>query len=211
MLISSSDGFCSCLVFASGELGTQYQTHLPPQRPLPAQISTAASPHGSTPSQTPTQPNVPHIPRPPSAQSQQSPYMANHPASPARSMSISSVTTQELFASMGDQSAETRAANSQTPQISSVPSITAASPLGPSAGGLPMFTPPQTPGNSMVGAIGPPTGLPASVAAATSAPQKREADASSVTAQPQEKKRRIQPTLISGGDKNDTVQPGSNG
>ncbi|KAG8631781.1 hypothetical protein KVT40_000921 [Elsinoe batatas] len=195
LLISSSDGFCSCLTFAPGELGTVH--HLPATtRQIPSQIMTAASPGagGTTPSQTPTQATAPPLPRPASSQSQpagQSPFVPAHPASPARSMSISSVTTQELTQSFADHS-DSRAANSLTPQISSMPTNVAAA--GSSAGGLPMFTPPQTPGSSMVAS----TRVP-SAAVGT----KRESE---IAASGQEKRRRIAPTLIS-GDENAKVPP----
>ncbi|KAF4552993.1 WD domain-containing protein 23 [Elsinoe fawcettii] len=199
LLITSSDGFCSCLTFAPGELGTVHHQPAAP-RQLPSQIMTAASPGAgvSTPSQTPTQSTAPPLPRPASSQSQpagQSPFVPAHPASPARSMSISSVTTQELTQSLADQTHEARAASSLTPQISSMPSTVAAS--GASAGGLPMFTPPQTPGSSMVTA----TSVPSSMFA--TAGIKREGE---VAASGQEKRRRIAPTLIS-GDENAKVPP----
>jgi len=199
LLISSSDGFCSCLTFSPGELGTIWQAPATQTRHTPSQIATNIPPGvgTSTPSQTPTQANAPSIPRPPSSQGQaagQSPFVPAHPASPARSMSISSVTTQELHASLSDVNFEARAANNQTPQISNIPSLTAANPSAPSASGLPMFTPPQTPGSSMVGTT---SSLPAPLPRAPSTGTKREGTDDAVQAPAKEKRRRIQPTLIS--------------
>ncbi|PSK34087.1 hypothetical protein B9Z65_8413 [Elsinoe australis] len=206
LLISSSDGFCSSLTFNPGELGSPWQ---PPAQPrqTPSQIMTAASPGVSTPSQTPTQATAPSIPRPPSSQSHpagQSPFVAAHPASPARSMSISSVTTQELHASFADHASDARNASNQTPQISSLPSVTAAT--GASAGGVPMFTPPQTPGSSMVGASS--TQVPAAPTsnAGSVTGTKREGEAAE-PGPPQEKRRRIAPTLISDGESSAIAPP----
>lgn len=202
LLISSSDGFCSCLTFNPGELGTTWQAPSHTARHSITQLTSAASPGAGTPSQTPTHSIASAIPRPPSSQSQgpsQSPFTAAQPASPARSMSISSVTTQELHASLGDHIADARAANNQTPQISSIPSLTAANPAG-SAAGLPMFTPPQTPGSSMAGAALAPTSHHHSTGSTGHAGVKREGEGVMQPAAPQEKRRRIQPTLISGGE-----------
>ncbi|GAM88455.1 hypothetical protein ANO11243_064880 [Dothideomycetidae sp. 11243] len=189
LLISSSDGFCSCLTFGPGELGTVWQAPPPLARHSVSQA-------------TPSHSNVTATGRPASSHGQgptQSPFMSAQPASPARSMSISSVTTQELHASLGDhQSADARSASSQTPQISSIPSLTAASASGLNAGGLPMFTPPQTPGSSMAGASTL-SNSHGSTAPAGIAGLKREGEEAQSSA-PKEKRRRIQPTLISGGE-----------
>lgn len=70
-----------------------------------------------------------------------------------------------------------------------------------------MFTPPQTPGHSMHSVIGPPSTLPSSVIGAMpSTSAKREAEGSGDGNKPQEKKRRIQPTLLYGGEGVITVQ-----
>lgn len=87
-------------------------------------------------------------------------------------MSISSVATQDAPNLEGG-----------TPQISSVPSLTASS-------GLPMFTPPQTPGYSA-------TPVSSSSNMPTSAPSlgsKREGDAGEGASK--EKRRRIAPTPV---------------
>lgn len=188
--MSSSDGFCSCLVFAPGELGTPCPAPSQP-RPAPNYINTNASSGVSTPSQTPTQSTVPLFARPSSSHGQlmsASPSQSAHPGSPARSMSISSATTQESHAIAADQSSDpARIHGSSTPHISSVPSLTAASTT---------FTPPQTPAYSgaaasQVTSAAPMSGAPTS-AAATGV--KREADAEHSVG---EKKRRVAPTLLS--------------
>ncbi|PNS16238.1 hypothetical protein CAC42_6345 [Sphaceloma murrayae] len=204
LLISSSDGFCSSLTFNPGELGTQWHPPASVRQP-PSQITIAASPGITTPSQTPTQATAPSIPRPPSSQSQpagQSPFVAAHP-SPARSMSISSVTTQDLQASMADQSTEVRNASNQTPQISSMPSVTAAT--GMNAGGLPIFTPPQTPGSSMAGATSALSSASASTSTQSAAGTKREGEVPE-HGPAQEKRRRIAPTLVS-SDSSSMIAP----
>jgi len=138
-------------------------------------------------------------------------------------MSISSVTTQDMQAMLGDPAAEFKKSNSATPQISSMPSLTAANPTSTAASstssesvhGLPMFTPPQTPGSVLVSAgvsapasstkMSHPQGSPAV------AGTKREADqVDDVHAQEKrDKRRRIQPTLLSGESPPDTSNSGT--
>lgn len=188
-MMSSSDGFCSCLVFVPGELGTIYT---PPAqtRHIPGSINTSSVSGGSTPSQTPTGTSAPSFPRPASAHGlppPASPVHTTHPASPARSMSISSATTQESHVHMTVEAADTmRHLQSSTPHISSVPSLTAAT----------AFTPPQTPGFVEGAApIAPATVLAAAPIASSGV--KREAENIDVTA---EKKRRIAPTPVTHGN-----------
>ena len=140
LLMTSSDGFCSALTFAPGELGTFYH---PGTKHTPAPISvTKANSATSTPAATPTAsgpsssgvqaPAVPSMPRqqsvssnapPPNASP--SPYTpAARPASPARSMSASSIGTESSFARPPDQNAPP-AMNYPTPQMSAVPSVAA--------------------------------------------------------------------------------------
>ncbi|KAL1625095.1 Chromatin assembly factor 1 subunit [Neofusicoccum ribis] len=62
LLMTSSDGFCSCLTFAPGELG---QVHPGPAKSHPSSINTAASTSNqSTPTPTPTQATGPPPPKP---------------------------------------------------------------------------------------------------------------------------------------------------
>lgn len=182
LLITSSDGFCSCLTFGTGELGTVYHQPAQPKH-VPTHINTAAAASVTcTPTQTPTQPNMPSLPRQQSSQGHApspSPFTVNRPASPARSMSASSIATQD-----------TNGLNSQTPQISSVPSLTAANPTGGTLGGMPMFTPPQTPGYTATLAATPSQNAPLSFTGT-----KREGETTEEG--PKEKRRRVAPTLVS--------------
>ncbi|GAB7353675.1 hypothetical protein MBLNU459_g4081t1 [Dothideomycetes sp. NU459] len=191
LLITSSDGFCSCLTFAPAELGTVY--HAPPQaKHIPAALNTAGSPAPSSSGLTPTQSFFPSLARQPSSQGVQpspSPFTAAQPASPARSMSTSSVMTR------GDHDLDhnldfSQSNNDLAPQLSSVPSLTAGT---PTAGGIPMYTPPQTPGYTAAIAVTPAHNPTATAAA----PPKRESEvpAEEERGRP-EKRRRIAPTLV---------------
>jgi chromatin assembly factor 1 subunit B len=200
LVMTSSDGFCSALTFAPGELGT---IHYPPPnapRHTPAPISVArANSATSTPQATPT--TVPALPTMMARQSSNqsnsntiapppapSPSPFSHPArpaSPARSMSASSTTS---FAHPPDQNPPP-AMNNPTPSMSSMPSMTAAGSNVQSS--LPLFTPPQTPGGSNVytGSMGNGSSVVAGV--------KRESVASDTSEDgTKEKRRRIAPTLV---------------
>lgn len=194
LLVSSSDGFCSCLSFAPGELGSVY--HPPPQpKVTPAHINTSAS-TAPSPSHTPTQAAIPSLPRPPSSSGvapSPSPFAMAHPASPARSASVSSVTTQTSHVVPDQNNDPTRIINNPIPQMSGVPSLTAASPSTSLAGGLPMFTPPQTPSQVTI--------APVSQSSSTAGTSLKR-DAEPVEAGTKDKKRRIQPTLVSEGEGN---------
>lgn len=220
--MSSSDGFCSALTFAPGELGNIY--HPPPAasaRPSPAPISvTKANSAASTPQPTPTGSTAPSqaplaVPgrpasnsNPPPPQPGAIPRAANaspapmstipgafggRPASPARSMSASSIATEASFARVPDQNAPP-VMNNPTPSLTSLPSLAAAGSSNPVTSSIPLFTPPQTPGQSQVG--GPAIGAPPAVSGV-----KRESVASAVSEsedQGREKRRRVAPTLVEG-------------
>ncbi len=223
LLMTSSDGFCSALTFAPGELGSVY--HQPASaRHTPAPISvTKANSATSTPQATPTassagfeKPSVaPSMARQPSVTSNAgtsapSPFPSEkqRPVSPACSMSASSIGTESSsFARVPDQNPHP--GNNPTPQMSALPSV--------AAGGLPLFTPPQTPGHHANGStnIVPgmlPSGVKresnASVESVTTAVTnvvagvKRESGTSDSTdgGEERSKKRRIAPTLVSGAD-----------
>lgn len=209
LLMTSSDGFCSALTFAPGELGTIY--HQQPaaatgmrHTPTPISVAKANNSAASTPQATPTTATIPVVTpmvsttmqRQPSHQANTptnpnpspSPFTtAAHPASPARSMSASSIATEASFARVPDQNA-LHVMNNPTPSMSSVPSLAAA------GSNLPLFTPPQTPGQHVNGAVSAiPTGMTVGV--------KRTSDASeAATEEGRERKRRIAPTLVSEGD-----------
>ena len=105
------------------------------------------------------------------------------PGSPARSLSTTSVA--------GSMAAPEQSAD--TPEMSSVPSLTAASGFN-THGGMPMYTPPQTPGYVSATPVAP------------SAAVKRENEGGATAVKreneggedpPRDKRRRIAPTLVS--------------
>lgn len=211
LLMTSSDGFCSALTFAPGELGSVY--HPPPgvARHTPTPISVArANSAASTPQATPTTvPAVPAMTRQPSNQSNNNGVIAPppapspspfsqpaRPASPARSMSASSAAS---FAHPPDQNAPP-VMNNPTPSMSSVPSMTAAG--SGVSGALPLVTPPQTPGGPSHnnGSMSSVSGVVAGV--------KRESVASESSEEGnKEKRRRIAPTLVESGSEMSTAAP----
>lgn len=169
--MTSSDGYCSALTFAPGELGTVHQPAAASvsARNTPAPISVGRpTSAASTPVPTPTSGTTPAVPRQTStnqtsvpASASPSPFNSfaggtggiaswvgsahsgsHRPASPARSMSASSIATEASFARVPDQNAAPQM-NNPTPSLGSVPSLMA------SAGSMPLVTPPQTPGVSM--------------------------------------------------------------
>lgn len=142
LLMTSSDGFCSSITFAPGELGEKYTGPLAAHsRHTPVPINTTASQasNHSTPTPTPTA-TAPPMQRQPSAGFPASPssFVPARPGSPTRSNSVSSIATASSFApGAGDQAGNM---NAPTPVMSSVPSIAAAN-----SGPVPMWTPPLTP------------------------------------------------------------------
>ncbi|KAI2688837.1 hypothetical protein LCP963914a_1926 [Penicillium roqueforti] len=136
LIMSSSDGFCSSLSFAPGELG---QTYTGPTS-VTHNVSNPTTPATNlTPLLTPTHSASSHVP---------SPIKTSHappnstgpipPASPARSNSACSVATQ-----LSTQPAPAGVVNNPTPTLGTVPSVTATNSAQPPT--LPMTTPPQTP------------------------------------------------------------------
>ncbi|KAF2867081.1 WD40-repeat-containing domain protein [Massariosphaeria phaeospora] len=158
LLMSSSDGFCSSLTFASGELGEKYTGPLvtqPRVHHTPSQINTTTSQSSnhSTPTPTPTSSSVPasttatagplqkHTPA--AFPASPSSFVPARPGSPTRSNSVSSIATASSFApGPGDHT------NNPTPSMGSVPGIAAAQ-SGPV--GVPMWTPPLTPAHGQGG------------------------------------------------------------
>ncbi|PQE13504.1 hypothetical protein CJF32_00005397 [Rutstroemia sp. NJR-2017a WRK4] len=144
LLMTSSDGFCSTLTFAPGELGQLYEEEVPSAR-RSFLSGSAISSSQNTPMATPTAiappspfPTSHHrtssnpmiAPSPPSAH-----INTFRPSSPTRSNSTSSVATQSSYA----QPAQGTIISNPTPMSGSVPSIAAAK------SSVPMTTPPQTP------------------------------------------------------------------
>lgn len=153
-------------------------------------INTAGSPVAASPSSTPVAATMPPLMRNPSSQGpapSPSPFTGPLPGSPARSMSTTSVA--------GSMAAPDHSAD--TPEMSSVPSLTAASSGTPMVGGMPMYTPPQTPGYTAATPAVPPASAGAPVAASLPAKRGNEGGEDST----REKKRRIAPTLLTEADK----------
>lgn len=213
LAMSSSDGFCSMLSFAPGELGQPYAG------------STAGAAHpvnSGTPSTNvtplPTPTHVPpspvktsHVPASsggPAPSTSQAP-----PVSPARSNSACSVATQSSTQQSG------AVVNNPTPTLGSVPLVTATHSAHPSA--LPLTTPPQTPMPSAT--QGGTSATTASVLrkrdTRTASESEKEESRGPELATPvqQPKKRRVAPTLISAGtdssssSKSDAGNPGTSG
>jgi chromatin assembly factor 1 subunit B len=143
--MTSSDGFCSTLTFAPGELGQLYEEEVPSAR-RSFLSGSAISSSQNTPMATPTAiappspfPTSHHrtssnpmiAPSPPAAH-----INTFRPSSPTRSNSTSSVATQSSYA----QPAQGTIISNPTPMSSSLPSIAAAK-----SSVVPMTTPPQTP------------------------------------------------------------------
>ncbi|KAJ5888284.1 hypothetical protein N7495_008325 [Penicillium taxi] len=172
LIMSSTDGFCSTLAFAPEELGQIYKGVTGPNS-----VTTNPPSSAATSLQSPVKPTFAPAGTGPAAPT---PSQAP-PASPARSSSVCSVTTQS----------SQQVVNNPTPTLGSVPSVTATHSANLAT--LPLTTPPQTPLStpSQSGA-----GVPAPVlgkrdASSFSEPEKQESKAQ------QPKKRRIAPTLIS--------------
>ncbi|KAL4956597.1 WD40-repeat-containing domain protein [Aspergillus filifer] len=169
LIMSSSDGFCSTLSFAPGELGQPYTA------PISAPQSTPSGQSTST-LQTPTDPTKPVQPPAPPP-----------PASPARSNSVSSVTTQRT-------SQQAEVVNNPTPTLGAVPLVTATHSAQPPAT-LPLTTPPETPMSTVSQSEGNSTVLGKR---SESEKEGSQNPTPSEQAQPP-KKRRVAPTLISAG------------
>ncbi|UNI23459.1 Chromatin assembly factor 1 subunit [Purpureocillium takamizusanense] len=186
LVISSSDGFCSTLSFAAGELGDVYKGEVGPPKSQQATAGGSANPAASqnTPVPTPTTSFAPPSPfhngthhqhrnsassftapsPPPSATG-----ASQRPSSPTRSNSTSSIATQSSSVPTG--------VVSNPPLVGgNMPSLTA----GGKSGGVPMTTPPETPRQA------------GSVTAGT----KRDASESEKEDTKEPKKRRIAPTPV---------------
>ncbi|KAJ5524305.1 Chromatin assembly factor 1 subunit B [Penicillium frequentans] len=190
LLMSSSDGFCSTLSFAPGELGQIY-TGLAAS----ALSGSSSTPSHVTPLPTPTHAPSPIKPGHPQANSGNSVPSTSQapPASPARSNSACSVATQSSNQQTG------AVVNNPTPTLGSVPSVTATHSAQPSA--LPLTTPPQTPlplsgsqggSNTLTGTV-----LGKRDIRTASESEKEDSKGPEAAPAQQPKKRRIAPTLVS--------------
>ncbi|KAI9038539.1 putative chromatin assembly factor 1 subunit B [Aspergillus affinis] len=180
LIMSSSDGFCSSLSFAPGELGQQYNAPTATAQHAGISSAQAAAGHTSVP---PTKPS-PAAP----VTAAQAP-----PASPARSNSVSSVTTQPPA-----QQAAGSVVNNPTLTLGSVPLVTATNSSQPPT--LPLSTPPQTP-MSTVSQSGT-SSVSNSVLGKRAGESEKEDEQNSVPQVQQPKKRRVAPTLVSAGTGN---------
>ncbi|KAF2436759.1 WD40 repeat-like protein [Tothia fuscella] len=141
LFMSSSDGFCSCLTFAPGELGSTYQgTIATRHHPTTSNINTNVSSQQSTTNTTPVNANPPSLTKPAAGfPASPSTFTPARPASPARSMSTSSIASFVQHNS-GDSSMMMNS----TPTMGNIGSVAAAQ-SGPVPGNLPLWTPPETP------------------------------------------------------------------
>lgn len=197
LLMSSSDGFCSALSFAPGELGSIYEGPAHPRSHRPTAIDVTSSNSeftapvamaASTNSSSKLAPSSRFAPSP-------SPLTSQRPLSPTRSNSASSIATESSFAR------PPTVVSNPTPSVSTLPSVAAAGSHFP-----PSPTPPLTPlHNSASQTPSTSMSFAASVAGAASVvPSKRENEqdaklgyaAAEHGSDP--KKRRIAPTLVSG-------------
>ena len=142
LLMSSTDGFCSALSFAPGELGQVYNGPHPTYNhpTISTSIGNAPSANStSAPTPTPTATVSPSFTAPvilsPSHPSP-APTFSFRPGSPTRSNSQSSIATISSLQTAG-------VTNNPTPTLSHVPLVTATN--SAQQVGLPMTTPPQTP------------------------------------------------------------------
>ncbi|EED16348.1 chromatin assembly factor 1 subunit B, putative [Talaromyces stipitatus ATCC 10500] len=190
LIMSSSDGFCSTLSFASGELGQPYTP------PVPSSNSTAhhhtlsaSSSSNNTPLPTPTHAPSPSLTKQSPAPASSGPNGAGRASSPARSSSASSIQT--LHASQSGN-----VINNPTPTLGTVPPLTATN-------SLPLTTPPQTPlpgiSHSATSSFSSTVLGKRDIGAASESEReepRRDGKQASETEKPA-KKRRIAPTLVS--------------
>ena len=189
--MSSSDGYCSTLSFAPGELGHVYAgahpTHHHPV--VSTSISLPASSAGNTPVPTPTSTASPSLmkaspvimaPSHPSP----APTFSIRPGSPTRSNSQSSIATMTSVQT-------SQMTNNPTPTLGHVPLATAMNSAPPTAI-PPMTTPPQTPASTHGGRHSATSSVSGSVLG------KRDISAASESEKEESKtkKRRVAPTLV---------------
>lgn len=184
--MSSSDGFCSTLSFAPGELGQVYAHPASSSNPATHHhtLSTSSS-SNNTPLPTPTNTASPSLTRPTPVPAP-GPIGSGRAGSPARSSSASSIQTLQA-------SQSGNVVNNPTPTLGTVPLVTATN-------SLPLTTPPQTPlpgvSHSATSSFSS-TVLGKRDIGAASESEKEDSKRESVETQKPAKKRRIAPTLVS--------------
>ncbi|KAL2270973.1 hypothetical protein VTJ83DRAFT_344 [Remersonia thermophila] len=191
LLISSSDGFCSTLTFAPGELGTVYTGELGPPKlgAAAAAAAAAASSTQNTPIPTPTSLFAPPSPFPNGHRHRDSQSSLAAPSPPTAPASfVSSVPQAASPARSNSNSSASQAAVLSNPPLiaGQVPSITATN--SGVVAGVPITTPPETPRGSFT-APPPVTGNKRETA---------EGETAETEANSQPKRRRLAPTLVSG-------------
>ncbi|KEZ42259.1 Uncharacterized protein SAPIO_CDS6117 [Scedosporium apiospermum] len=180
LLITSSDGFCSTLSFAPGELGEIYTGDVPSLKNPTLSGPVTSAPVQNMPVLTPTSAFAPPSPyhghqhrnstgsfTAPSPPTPALSFPAGRPSSPARSTSASSVTTQ----------ASTAVLSNPPLIVGSVPGIVATN--SGKVTGVPITTPPETPRNT-----------------STVAGVKRDASEAERDEVKEPKKRRVAPTPV---------------
>ncbi|OJJ35582.1 hypothetical protein ASPWEDRAFT_59840 [Aspergillus wentii DTO 134E9] len=204
LIMSSSDGFCSTLSFAPGDLGQPYIAPASTTK-QPANSGVSSAPQNLP---TPAPAASPVKPLPVSSNASASNTAQAPPASPARSNSACSNATQSSA-----QQPNASVVNNPTPTLGSVPLVTAVHSAQPAT--LPLTTPPQTPmssvsqggtnsaGNSILGKR--------DVTAASESEREESKEQDSATQAQQPKKRRVAPTLISAGNEPSKDESPNNG
>ncbi|RAL62077.1 hypothetical protein DID88_002563 [Monilinia fructigena] len=172
LLMTSSDGFCSTLTFASGELGQVYEEEIPTAKRSFVSGSAVSSTQ-NTPMATPTAGIAPPSPFPISNHHRTSSNPMVAPSPPLLPLPISDPLRPR------DQILPL---HNPTPMASSVPGIAAANIVS----GVPMTTPPQTPRSTA-----------SSVAGIKRPGDASESEKEETRAGHEKKKRRIAPTQIS--------------
>lgn len=185
--MSSSDGFCSTLSFAPGELGQVYTHPASSSNPTTHHhtLSTSSS-SNNTPQPTPTNAASPSLTRPNPLPAPGPTGGSGRAGSPARSSSASSIQTLQT-------SQSGNVVNNPTPILGTVPLVTATN-------SLPLTTPPQTPlpgiSHSATSSFSS-TVLGKRDIGAASESEKEESKRETVETEKPAKKRRIAPTLVS--------------
>ncbi|KAI9680372.1 MAG: hypothetical protein M1829_001258 [Trizodia sp. TS-e1964] len=187
LLMSSSDGFCSCVTFTQGELGQQYQGAIPSAQHPHILNGTNSFSH-PTPAPTPGS----SIPSPLTIRHSSTPIVAPAPSlfhpqrtgSPTRSNSTSSLATQSSYM----QSTTGVITSNPTPTMGSVPSLGATN-SQPVTGIISFTTPPQTPHSAASSVSGTSVLGKRDVGAASESEKEEKSSSSS-------KRRRIAPTPV---------------
>ena len=186
--MSSSDGFCSTLSFAPGELGQVYTMPASISNPTPHHrtLSTSSS-SNNTPLPTPTNTASPSLTRPNPVPVSGSVSGSGPAGSPARSSSASSIHTLQT-----SQSANI--VNNPTPTLGTVPLVTATN-------SLPLTTPPQTPlpgvSHSATSSFSSTILGKRDIGAASESEKEETKQTDLADVEKPAKKRRIAPTLVS--------------